>query len=168
MAAETNKEKLYINSCVINSAIKYSWNRQINRDGGNSKNRTENNNALIKCPPVFLADIQAKDSDLISDRAVKIYICKSLGIDFKETYMYYGFTELKPATAKADTTSATAKQWINKLRSALKNAQKKKVYPTSDEVIAQIEKLVPAEHREAVKEDIISDYKPKQSDFSFE
>ena len=163
-------QKTYTNKCHIDENVTYVWNSQINRNGGDSGNRTENNNALMKMPPIFISAIQKANKDLISDRTIKQFICASLKIDFKEEYMHFGFlamTTPTPTTAKADTTTPKAKEWINRLNTALESAKKKSVYPSGTELRKQILKIVPKEQQKEVLKHFIKVPEVK-TEFSFE
>ncbi len=105
MAKEKNTEKIYsIVDCNTDN-IKYNWNRQINRDGGKNGTRTENNNALIKCPPVFLSAIQSVLPELDSDRKIKQFICEKAGIQWSEAYTHYSDKPYNAEETKADSVS---------------------------------------------------------------
>lgn len=91
--------KTYTNDDKISAEIKYLWSSKIDR-------KTENNNALVKCPPIFLKQLQEQKADLTSDRAIKLFICEVLKIEWKEEFMHFGdepYQEPKQkATVKTD------------------------------------------------------------------
>ena len=76
----------------------YLWSKKIDRD-------TENNNALIKCPPCFLNAVQQKHPEITSDRLFKQWVCSQMGIQYREEFMHFNNQPFRtePATVKAET-----------------------------------------------------------------
>lgn len=97
-------EKIYSIDDCNNASIKYNWNRQINRNGGRSGVRTENNNALLKMPPCFLFALQSVNVELNSDRKIKQWICEKIGLVWNESYMHYSDKPYMVEVPKADVT----------------------------------------------------------------
>jgi len=108
----TTKEKLFTVKCKLNDGVTYAWNRNIERD-------TENNNALVKCSPSFMMAVQSIKPELTNARAIKQFICSTLGIDWQEDYDYFSdkARETKIETvAQADKTDAEVNAYVYKLQ----------------------------------------------------
>ena len=106
------------------------WNSNINRVGG-KLGRTENNNALLKCPPVFLRDIQRKNPALTSDREIKKFVCAQVGLDFTDEYMHFGTNPFADVQALAET-KKTAQMYVVEIQKSLNEIDKEKSFTRAD------------------------------------
>lgn len=86
-------------------SVSFGWNKSINRDGGKSGIRTENNNALMKLPPKFLNALQSIQPELNSDRKIKMFICQAVGLEWSEEFQHFHHSPYQQkATVQANAT----------------------------------------------------------------
>ena len=137
----------------------------------------ERNVILLKVAVKFLSDIQNKATKNVemskkcnNPEVLAQALSNYFGIEWQPENMDYAKNkpEVEVITAKADKTTSEAQEWIDKLKIKLASVQKDGIFPKSDAVIKQINKIVPKALREDVKTAVISDYKPAQNEFNFE
>lgn len=169
---KTPTHKEYVVADQLNPAVTYKWSKRISRD-------TENNNALIKCPPAFLNALQREKPELTNDRKIKQWICKQLNITWDDSFMKFDLKpveEVKPAvtdkTVKAPSNVMTEKKLIKLFGDKMEKAIKKLGKPLTN---AQIENAIDNSkqlgdfHKEMLKKHFLTEKKekPKEIDFDF-
>jgi len=106
--------------CKINKDVSYEWHTLIDR-------KTENNNVILKVSPVFMNELQKKDSGLIDATSVLKDYCKLKEINWYDDFVYFSDKpkEVKTEELKEVKTDATNER-IEQIIALINDGFKKK------------------------------------------